>query len=136
MFGRWKALCRSPAAESYCNAKRQRLRRDGFSKVESGIVRDVRTGAGSWLAGVVVNVGRSLASNVEQVVEQVAEKCTLQVELSPGADVEATTVLLRWDVGNAASALDPNNGSTAAVPNIADSICLRAASQLDSCGFL
>jgi hypothetical protein len=108
--------------------------------VESVIVLDVRTGLGSWLltglgswlGGVVVNVVRGLASNVEQIVE----KCTSQVHLSPGTDVDATTFLLRCDVGNAESALDPNNGSTAAVPNLAESICLRAASQLDSCGFL
>jgi Acetyl-CoA carboxylase, central region len=35
------------------------------------------------------------------------------------------TVLQRWDIKNAASALDPNNGSTAAVPNIPDPIAFE-----------
>jgi hypothetical protein len=57
-----------------------------------------------------------LASNFDDVLE----KCTLQVHLLPDAAVNAMTVLLRWDFKNSASALDPNNESTAAVPNIAD----------------
>jgi hypothetical protein len=30
MFGTWKAMCRSPAAESCCNSKRKMLRRMVF----------------------------------------------------------------------------------------------------------
>jgi hypothetical protein len=63
-----------------------------------------------------------LASNFsgQQFNDDVLEKCTLQVHLSPGAGINAMTVFLRWDIKNTASALDPNNRSTAAVPNIAD----------------
>jgi hypothetical protein len=34
--------------------------------------------------------------------------------------MNAMTIILPWNFKNAASALNPNNGSTAAVPNIAD----------------
>jgi hypothetical protein len=57
-----------------------------------------------------------LASNFDDALEN----CTSQVHLTGGADIDAMTVLLRKDFKNAALALDPNNGSTAAVPNIAD----------------
>jgi biotin carboxylase/acetyl-CoA carboxylase carboxyltransferase component/biotin carboxyl carrier protein len=62
-----------------------------------------------------------LASNFDDVLE----KCTSQVKLTPGADINAMTVLLRWDFKNAASALDPSNGSTAAIPHIADPLVLE-----------
>jgi hypothetical protein len=52
--------------------------------------------------------------------DELLEKYTSQDHLTPGADIYATTVLLRRDARNAASALDPINESTAAVPNIAD----------------
>jgi Acetyl-CoA carboxylase, central region len=57
-----------------------------------------------------------LASNFDELLE----KNTSQDHLTPGADIYATTVLLRRDARNAASALDPINESTAPVPNIAD----------------
>ena len=66
-----------------------------------------------------------LASNFDEVVE----KYTSQVHLTPGADINAMTVLLRRDFRNAASALDQINGSTAAVLNIADPlVCKRQVS--------
>jgi hypothetical protein len=74
----------------------------------------------------------ALASNFDEVLE----KYTSHVHLTPGADIDATTVLMGRDVRNAASALDPINENTAAVPNIADPFCMRAASQVDTCGLL
>ena len=66
-----------------------------------------------------------LASNFDEVLE----KYTSQVHLTPGADINAMTVLLRRDFRNAASALDQINGSTAAVLNIADPlVCKRQVS--------
>jgi Acetyl-CoA carboxylase, central region len=62
-----------------------------------------------------------LASNFDDVLDN----CTSQVHLTGGADIDALTVLLRMDFKNAALALDPNNGSTAAVPNIADPLVLE-----------
>jgi hypothetical protein len=58
--------------------------------------------------------------NSKQFNDAVLEKCSLQVHLTPGADINGMAVFLRWDFKNTASALDPNNGSTAEVPNIAD----------------
>jgi hypothetical protein len=52
--------------------------------------------------------------------DDVLEKFTLQVHLTPGAVINAMTVFLRWDFKNTAYALDPNNGRIAAVPNKAD----------------
>jgi Acetyl-CoA carboxylase, central region len=79
---------------------------------------------GSYRIGVLAAFSNlsDLASNFNEVLE----KYTSRVHLTPGADIDATTVLLRRDDRNSASALDPINESTAAVPNIADPlVCER-----------
>jgi hypothetical protein len=59
-------------------------------------------------------------SDLASHFDDVLEKYRSQVHLTPGADITAIAVLLRRDVRNASSALDPINGSTAVVLNIAD----------------
>jgi hypothetical protein len=64
-------------------------------------------------------VWSDLASNILMTFSR---KCLLQVHLNPGADISAITVrLLRWDFLRTLRRLSTRaNGSTAAVPNIAD----------------
>jgi hypothetical protein len=94
-----------------------------------------RSEIGSYIIGILPAFSHrsDLASNLDEVLE----KSTSQVHLTPGSDIDAMTAPLRWVVRNAASVLDPNNGSTAAVPNIADPlVCERKISSTlaDFCG--
>jgi hypothetical protein len=74
----------------------------------------------NWCAGCVFKFVGS--GNFDEILE----KYTSQVHLTPGATIDAATALLRRDVRNSASALDPINEITAAVPNVADPfVCER-----------
>jgi hypothetical protein len=59
-------------------------------------------------------------SDLASHFDDVLEKYTSNVHLTPGADINAIAVLLQRNVRNASFALDPINGSTAVVLNIAD----------------
>jgi hypothetical protein len=63
-----------------------------------------------------------LVGSGKQFFYDVLGKRTYQVLTTPRTDINAMTVPppLRWYIRKAVSALDPNNGSTAAVPKIAD----------------
>jgi hypothetical protein len=64
-------------------------------------------------------------SDLASKLDDALEKCRLQVQVRSGAVIDAMILLLQWDWKYAASALDTNNGSTAAVPNMVDLVAFE-----------
>jgi hypothetical protein len=69
--------------------------------------------------------GFSNWSDLASKLDDALEKCRLQVQVRSGAVIDAIILLLQWDWKYAASALDTNNGSTAAVPNMVDRLAFE-----------
>jgi hypothetical protein len=85
----------------------------------------------SYRIGMLGCVWSDLAS---KILMTFSRKCPLQVHLNPGADISAITVrLLRWDFLRTLRRLSTRNKwKHRCSPQHSRSICIRAASQLDT----